>query len=172
MRLGVRRSLILATAGLLTLACLGTSSAAPGHRRPKPGSGQIAFVTLVQRAIPGQQGDQVRQAIRDTAAWKDLWFKLRERDSGTLPHQQPAVDFQKNMVIVVAMPTQSCVSKVTIRGITHPPGALIVDLLEEPPGPNCVCIVSQRPLHAVTVARTADPVRFVVTQGMTACGGR
>lgn len=172
MRLGVRNVLTLVAVGLLTLACLGTSSEAAGHRRPKPGSGQIAFETLVQRAIPGQQGDQVRQAIRDTASWKDLWFKLRERDSGVLPHEQPAVDFEKKMVILVAMPTQSCVSKVTIRGITHPPGSLVVDLLEEPPAPNCRCIVAQRPLHAVTVPRTADPVRFVVTQGVTACGGR
>ncbi|HSS76100.1 MAG TPA: hypothetical protein VLV54_05080 [Thermoanaerobaculia bacterium] len=164
--------LIFAAAGLLTLACLGSSSAATGHRRPKPGTGQIAFVTLVQRAIPGQQGDQVREVVRDTASWKDLWFRLRERDSGVLSHQQPAVDFDKNMVIAVAMPTQSCISKVAIQGIVHQPGALVVNVLEAPPAPNCVCIVSQRPIHAVTVPRTADPVRFVVTQGVTTCGGR
>jgi len=75
-------------------------------------------------------------------------------------------------VIVVAMPTQSCVSKVTIRGITHPPGALVVDLLEAPPAPNCVCMVTQRPIHAVAVPRSDDPVKFVATQGVTACGGR
>jgi hypothetical protein len=165
-------SLTFAAAGLLILACLGSSSAATGHRRPKPGAGQVAFVTLVQRAIPGQQADQVREVVRDTASWKDLWFRLRERDSGVLSHQQPAVDFDKNMVIVAAMPTQSCVSKVTIRGIVHQPGALIVDLLEAPPAPNCVCIVSQRPIHVVTVPRSADQVRFVATQGVTSCGGR
>ena len=160
-----------AAAGLLILACLATSSAAAGHRRPKPGSG-VAFETLVQRVIPGQPGDQVREVVRDRAAWRDLWFKLRERDSGALPHQQPAVDFDKNMVIVVAMPAQSCVSKVTIRGITHQPGALVVDLLEAPPAPNCFCMVSERPIHAVTLPRSTDPVRFVATQGVTACGRR
>ena len=170
MRAGARASVTLAAAGLLTLACLGTSSASPGRRRPKPS--QVPFVTLVQRAIPGQQGDQLREVIRDTAAWRDLWFRLRERDSGVLPHQEPAVDFQKNMVIVAAMPTQSCVSKVTIRAITRVPGALVVNLLEAPPAPNCVCIVSQRPIHAVTVPRTADPVRFLAIQGVTPCGGR
>ncbi|MFY9821285.1 MAG: hypothetical protein WAM82_07880 [Thermoanaerobaculia bacterium] len=166
-----RVTLAFAAAGLLTLACLG-SSAAPGHRHPKPGSIQVPFTTLVQRSIPGQPGAQLRQVVQDANTWRDLWFNLRERDSGVLSHQQPVVDFEKNMVIVAAMPTQSCVSKVTIRGITHPPGALVVDLLEAPPAPNCVCMVSQRPIHAVTVPRTTDPVRFVVTQGVTACGGR
>jgi len=166
-----RVSLTFAAAGLLILACLGSSSAA-GNRRPKPVSNQVAFVTLVQRAIPGQQGDQIRETIRDIASWKDLWFRLRERDSGVLAHQQPAVDFEKNMVIVAAMPTQSCVSKVTIRGIVHQPGVLVVNVVEAPPAPNCVCMVSQRPIHVVTVPRTADPVRFVATQGVTSCGGR
>lgn len=170
MRLGVHRSLTLAAAGLLTLACLGTSSAAPGNRST-PGS-STAFETLVQRCIPGQQGDQIRKAIRDEAAWKDFWLSLREPGSGVLAHEQPAVDFEKSMVIVAAMPTQSCVSKVTIRGITHPPGVLVVDLLEEPPVPNCRCMVAQRPFHAVAVPRSADRVRFVVTRGVTACGGR
>ncbi|HSS52501.1 MAG TPA: hypothetical protein VLX28_26460 [Thermoanaerobaculia bacterium] len=171
MKIRARLSLTFAVAGLLTVACLG-SSAAAGHRRPKPRSGQVAFQTLVQRSIPGQQGDQVREVVRDAATWKDLWFSLRERDSGVLPHQQPAVDFEKSMVIVAAMPTQSCVSKVTIRGITHQSGALVVDLLEAPPAPNCVCIVSQRPIHAIAVPRSANPVRFVTTKGVTACGGR
>ena len=162
---------VFAAAGLLTLACLGTFAAA-GHRRPPPGSGAVAFETLVQRSIPGQQGGQIRQVVHDAAAWRDLWSSLRERDSGVLAHEAPAVDFEKSMVILVAMPTQSCVSKVTIRGITHPPGALVVDLLEAPSAPNCVCMVAQRPLHAVAVPRTDDPVRFVVTQGVTPCGRR
>jgi hypothetical protein len=170
--LGARASITLAAAGLLILACLGSSAAAAGHRHPRPGSDQVAFQTLVQRSIPGQPGGELRQVIHDTAAWKDLWFNLRERDGGVLAHQQPAVDFDKNMVILVAMPTQSCLSKVTIREITHPPGALVVDLLEAPPAPNCVCMVSQRPIQAVMVPRSDDPVRFVAIQGVTACGGR
>ncbi len=174
MNAGVRASAVLALAGLSTLACLGSSDAAgrAGQRRPKPGSSQVAFTTLVQRAIPSQPGDQIREAVRDLKTWRDRWSNLRERDGGVLAHQQPAVDFEKKMVILAAMPSQSCVSKVTIRSITHPPGELVVDLLEEPPGPNCYCIVSQRPIHAVTLPRTADPVRFVVTQGVSACGGR
>jgi len=164
--------LISAIAGLLTLACLGSSATAAGNRHPKPPSNQVAFVTLVQRSIPGQPGDQLRQVVRDTAAWRDLWFNLRERDSGVLSHQQPAVNFDKNMVIAVAMPTQSCISKVAIQAIVHQPGALVVNVLEAPPAPNCVCIVSQRPIHAVVVPKTADPVRFEVIRGVTTCGGR
>lgn len=159
-------------AGLVAFACLGSSAATTGHRHPKPVSNQVAFVTLVQRSIPGQPGSQLREVVRDATGWRDLWFSLREKDGGVLPHQQPAVDFDKNMVIVAAMPSQSCVSKVTIRAVTQQSGVLLVDLLEAPPAPNCVCMVSQRPIHAVTVPRSADPVRFVATKGVTACGRR
>ncbi|HEX4962281.1 MAG TPA: hypothetical protein VF173_15705 [Thermoanaerobaculia bacterium] len=166
-----RVSLAFAVAGLLALACFGATPVFPGHpRRPKPGSGNVAFETLVQRSIPGQQGDQVRQVVRDASAWKDNWFRLRERDSGTLPHQEPRVDFSKDMVIVAAMPTQSCISKVTVQQIVHNPGEVVVTLLEAPPAVNCVCIVSQRPVHVVRLPKTADPVRFEAVRGVTPCG--
>jgi len=154
--------LVFAPAGLLALACLGASSA----------SGPVAFETLVQRSIPGQTGDQLREVVRDEAAWKALWARLRESDGGVLPAEPPAVDFKKDMVIAAALPTQGCVSKVTIRGVVHRPGELVVDLLEAPPASNCVCIVSARPIHVVRLPRSAEPVRFEVEREVTACGRR
>jgi hypothetical protein len=134
----------------------------------EPGPGTIAFETIVQRSLPSQSGGTIREAARDQAAWEDLWARLRQGD-GTLPEQPPAVDFQSDMVIVAAMETQSCVSKVTIRGIAQGRGELVVDLLEAPPAPNCVCITSERPIHVVRVRRSPDPVRFDVERGQTPC---
>lgn len=134
----------------------------------EPGPGPVAFETIVQRSLPGQAGGTIREAARDQAAWEDLWARLRQGD-GTLPEQPPAVDFQSDMVIVAAMETQSCVSRVTIRGIVQGRGELVVDLLEAPPAPNCVCVTSERPIHVVRLRRSPDPVRFEVVQGQTTC---
>ncbi len=87
-----------------------------------------------------------------------------------MPDEPPAVDFSRDMVIVAAMELQSCISKVTIRGVMQGRGELVVDLLEAPPGPNCVCIVAERPLHVVRLRRSGDSVRFEVQQGVTSCG--
>lgn len=125
--------------------------------------------TVLQRSIPSQPGDQLRDVARDEAAWKLLWDRLRERDGGILPAEPPAVDFTTDMVIVAAMPTQGCVAKVTIRKVTQSAEGLEVDLLEAPPAPNCVCIVSERPLHVVRLPRTDGEVRFTAEVGQTTC---
>ena len=66
------------------------------------------------------------------------------------------------MVIAAAMPTQGCVSRVTIRGIRAEGGGLVVDLLEQPPAEGIVCVVSERPFHAVRLARRDGEVRWKV----------
>lgn len=161
----------MAAAGLLALACQG-SSANPGPAAPKAaGEDAVAgFETILQRSIPGQAGGEIRGVARDEAAWKALWDRLREGETGVLPADPPAVDFSRGMVIVAAMPTQGCVAKVTIRGIARSGDGLVVDLLEAPPAPNCVCIVSERPLHIVRLPRNAGDVRFTAEQGQTPCG--
>ena len=154
----------LAAAGLLTLACRG--AATPDPRTPPA---EIALETILQRSIPGQGGGEIREVARDEAAWKTLWDRLRE-GGGVLPAEPPAVDFKKDMVIAAAMPTQPCVSKVTVRSVRRSGGELVVDLLEAPPAPNCTCFVSERPLHVVRLPRSAGPVRFEAERGVTACG--
>lgn len=162
-------ALVLAgtVAGLLSLACNGSSRSGPTlPDEPEP----VAFETLIQRSVPGQSGGEVREVARDAAAWDSLWSRLRQGAGATLPEAPPAVDFSRDMVIAAAMGTQGCVSRVTIRGIVRAGGALVVDLLEAPPAPNCICVTSERPLHAVRLPLSPDPVRFEVTRGQTSCG--
>ncbi|HYO14561.1 MAG TPA: hypothetical protein VE685_15305 [Thermoanaerobaculia bacterium] len=146
--------------------CNGSGSARTSPAEVRAGA--VAFETIIQRSLPGQAGGTIREAARDQAAWEALWARLRQGD-GTLPEQTPTVDFQSEMVIVAAMETQSCVSKVTIRGIAQGRGELVVDLLEAPPAPNCVCITSERPIHVVRLRRSPDPVRFDAERGQTPC---
>jgi hypothetical protein len=122
---------VLTAAGLMALACRG-SSATPAPA-PETGPGDIAIETVLQRSVPGQPGGEIREAARDEAAWKALWDRLREGENGVLPAEPPAIDFSRDMVIAAAMPNQPCVSKVTIRGVARSGGELVVDLLEAPP---------------------------------------
>ena len=158
---------------LLTLACAGGAAGparTPAGKRGKP----VAFTTIVQRANPGQSGVQIRALARDADTWRALWAELRKDGGEALPAEPPAVDFPREMALVVAMPTQSCVSKVTIQSIGHlgnpTGGTLLVNLLEAPPAPNCRCIVASRPFHAVRLPRTGGALRFVVNHGQTSCG--
>jgi len=167
----VRRFLGASTAfaaSLLLLAC--TGSAAP--KRPRGGRAEaVSFQTLVQRGIPGQAGERIQEVARDAASWKALWAKLREGTAPeVLPEEPPAVDFSREMAIVAAMPTQGCVSAVTVRSVQRARKEVVVTVLEAPPAPNCVCIVSQRPIHAIRLPRFPEPVRFVTQQGQTSCG--
>jgi hypothetical protein len=54
--------------------------------------------------------------------------------------------------------------------VTRTADALVVDLLEAPPAPNCVCITSERPIHVIRLERVDLPERFEVERGVTSCG--
>ena len=75
------------------------------------------------------------------------------------------------MAVVVAMPTQSCVSRGHHPSVQRTGGEVVVNLLEAPPAPNCRCIVAARPIHAVRLPRLDGAVRFVAERGQTPCGG-
>ena len=159
--------MVVSAAALLALACAGAAISKPSA----PGrAGAVPFQTIDQRGIPGQAGGEIRDVARDEASWHALWARLREGGGDTLPEEPPTVDFGRDMTIVVAMPTQPCVSKVTIQSVTRKRGGAVVQLLEAPPAPNCTCIVSQRPIHVVRLPRVEGDVRFVARRGQTSCG--
>jgi hypothetical protein len=164
---------LTSAAALLALACA-TAGAAPASPSRAAAAKPVAFTTLVQRSVPGQTGEEIRAIARDADTWKALWATLRQKGGDTLPVDPPAVDFSHEMALVVAMPTQSCIAKVTIQSIAHlgnaTQGTLLVTLLEAPPDPTCRCMVSARPVHVVRLPRTGGTFRFVVNHGQTACG--
>lgn len=166
------RAAILTLVTLLALACAG-SAEPPRGRRPAPASvpAPAALETIVQRSVPGQSGGEIRQVARDDASWGALWAELRQGASpDLLPEEPPTVDFSRDMVVVAAMPTQSCVSKVTVRSVVQGRGEVVVSLLEAPPAPNCRCYVASRPLHAVRLSRLEGAPRFIAERGQTPCG--
>jgi len=160
----------LAAMAFLAFACAGAADP-PRSAAARPAARTVAFQTIEQRAIPGQAGGEIRKVARDGAAWLALWAELREGASADLiPVEAPAIDFSREMALVVAMPTQSCFSEVAVQSVAKEYGELVVHLREAPPAPNCRCFVVARPLHAVRLPRHDGPVRFVVEQAVTPCG--
>ena len=160
-----------ALAGLAFLAFAACAGAAdpPRSAAARPAR-KVAFQTIDQRGIPGQTGGEIRQVARDESSWRSLWASLREGGGDVLPEEPPAVDFTREMAIVVAMPTQSCVSKVTVQTVIRQGNGAVVNLLEAPASPECRCIVASRPFHAVRVPRIDGDVRFAARRGQTPCG--
>ncbi|HEY4564736.1 MAG TPA: hypothetical protein VIJ36_17255 [Thermoanaerobaculia bacterium] len=159
---------VLAVALFLGLACAGAAD--PPRSAPARPAKTVPFQTIDQRGIPGQSGGEIRKVARDERSWRALWAELRQGGGDTLPEEPPEVDFLSETAIVVAMPTQSCVSKVTIQSVVRQGKGAVVSLLEAPPAPNCVCIVSQRPIHAIRLPRIEGDVRFAAKRGQTSCG--
>jgi hypothetical protein len=160
--MGLQRPFATLIAAVLTcgaVAATSGDSAGPASAELKK---EVTFETIEQRSVPGQSGSEVREGLNDPAAWQKVWDNLS--DGSGMDEQAPAVDFKSEMVIAAAMPTQGCVSRVTIRGIRTTDEGLVVDLLEQPPAEGVVCVVSERPFHAVRLARHEGSVRWEVEQ--------
>jgi hypothetical protein len=164
----VIRSLSFTLALPLLLAACGSSGARSADAATA--AVPVPFATVVQISVPGQTGKQQQIVVRDADAWRTAWGELR-KDSA-LAEEPPAVDFDKEMVVLAAMETQGCVSRVTIRSITRKDDNAVVDVLEEPPSANCRCIVSARPIHAVRVQKIPGDVSFTTAKGEMACGSQ
>lgn len=152
--------------GLILAAMVLSGASCEGEKtvtEPTTEQSTVELDTVVQRSIPGGSGGTVREVIRDQTAWAETWTALG------LDGAPPAVDFGQEMVVVAAMETQSCVSKVTIRSVSQQGGELVVDILEAPPAPNCICVTSERPIHAVRLRKVDAPPRYNVERGQTPC---
>jgi len=162
----VIRSLSWALTLPLLLAACGSSGSKAAETAPA--ATPVPFATVVQISVPGQSGKQQQVVVRDADAWRTAWGELR-KDSA-LAEEPPAIDFDKEMVVLAAMEAQGCIARVTIRSITRKDDNAVVDVLEEPPAPNCRCIVSARPIHAVRVQKIPGDVSFTTAKGEMPCG--
>jgi len=149
---------------LVLAGCRSAGSDTPASTAPAP----VPFATVIQIAVPGPNGKQVQVAVRDADTWKTTWSDLRK--GSALAADPPAIDFETEMVIVAAMETQGCVSRVTLRSITRTNDKAAVDILEEPPAANCRCFASSRPIHVVRLQKIPGDITFTTSRGEMPCG--
>jgi hypothetical protein len=89
-----------------------------------------------------------RLVIRDANAWDQFWSELAVGD-------RPAVDFTRDVVVVVAAGQRSSGGhEIAVDRVTQKDGELSVEVVERTPGPNCM-----------TTASLTQPVDVVVVPG-------
>lgn len=102
-----------------------------------------------------------RLVIRDSQSWAQLWAQMVAPTDGL--SSPPAVDFDKNEVVVAAMgERQRGGYAISINGIAQDAsGTLHVDVASTIPASTCnASDVITTPLDAVLVPRTTETVQF------------
>lgn len=101
--------------------------------------------------------------IRTGAAWRAAWTRIH---GGMMPLPvMPAIDFSRNVVVLVAVGTQSSGGHgVAITRADLDAGTVTVHAVHTLPGPGCgVTMALTQPVDVVRLATTAQTITFKVT---------
>jgi hypothetical protein len=126
--------------------------------------GSVSFQTLIRTQTSGI-ADSRRQLIESASEWSAVWSEIGR---GGPP---PFVDFDRDMVALVAAGTQSngCYA-IEIRSIDLRGGLLRIDADLTEPGSSCVCpTVIVHPVHAVRLRRINRQADFDVRRVVQSC---
>ena len=121
--------------------------AAESPAQPPELSGNLEIRRIGQWSNTGI-AESRRLVIRDNQTWTAFWRELNVGD-------QPQVDFNRNVVVAVAMGQRSSGGyDIAVQGVSGIAGELTVDVVETSPAPTC----------ATTMALT-QPVDVIVVVG-------
>jgi hypothetical protein len=118
----------------------------------------------------GAAGEPGLRVVRDRAAWEAEWRALQ---AGFAAGPAPAVDFARDMVVVVAAGEQSSGGhRVRVDGTSPgPDGALVVHVTRTAPGPGCMSTMAiTSPVDVVRVPRAPGAVRADTRTVTEPCG--
>ena len=151
----------------LALAAVVTS---PGCARGQPPPEPTDL--LVERIATRQSGEAAeasRLVIRDAAAWQAYWATAQS--AGAAPTTAPYVDFARNVVVVAATgqrPSGGYRITLTIAAATA--GEILIDVVEETPGPSCTTTMSLTyPRDIIVVAGQSKAIRFREATRVRSC---
>jgi len=114
-------------------------------------------VTTVSKGDASEQQTARQITARTAAEWQAIW-RAHAPDSKT-----PAVDFSTRMVVGVFLGTKPSTGyDVEIVNTKEQGGALVVEyVVRQPKRGEVSADILTQPYHLVSVARHADPIRFV-----------
>jgi len=150
--------------GAGVLLVLTGCATALGSAEPPGGDGPLPV-----RAIAAPDGapccrdsgfaDPVELVVRSPTEWQAAWRSLGAARPG---ERAPAVDFRRDMVLVVATGTRPTGGwSIAVERVVRTGGALRVDLVESSPGPTCLVMqMLTHPAAVVAVPRAEGPVTF------------
>jgi PrcB C-terminal len=151
----------------VALASAGLAACAMDESGVPPDAVRLESRMLAQ--YPGLYGpyhEHARLLIHDAAAWEQHWSQIAVEDIPV-----PAVDFSRDMVVVVAMGRQRTSGyNVTVEGVFEGAEGLYIQVLETSPGSRCdVLTAVTSPVTAVAIPRSDVPV-FWLERTDTRCG--
>lgn len=153
--------LFVVVATIAAAAC-STTDPLPVRTIDVPGSNELRRDPAIQpyRYSNGID-DPVTLVIRDAGAWEETWARIVARIGPPKP-PAPAVDFSKEMVLLVAMGTRpSGGYTAQILRAASGPGGIVVDWVATSPGANCFTTAAlTQPIDIVLVPRADGDVRF------------
>jgi hypothetical protein len=145
--------------GGIVAAPRGRAPAAPTPTPSQPPMRTLDAAAHLLTTTTAQPGEPGLQVVRDRAGWERAWGQLQ---GGAAAGPAPAVDFAREMVVVVAAGEKpSGGHAVRIDGTsTAADGALVVHVTETAPGEGCMSTMQMTaPVDVVRIPRVAGAVR-------------
>jgi hypothetical protein len=157
----VRIALVVVVA-LAAVSCVEESPTSPGplpvQRLTPAGFGQHSGLRESARLV-------VRDPDRFTQLWNEAWAGVQP------PPPLPAVDFEREMVIVAVMGEQASGGfTIEVTGALDAGGEVKVGVRRSRPAPGCpVTLALTQPLDVVKLPRRASPVTFDEAEQVVDC---
>ena len=146
----------LALVAALPLGCEGSST------EPEV---TLRVETLAKASVPTNNPSRLREVVRDSARYEAVWRELwGDREVG-----RPAVDFQRDMVVVLTHSVDACLGEVAIERLERAGSGFVVKAGESPPN-FCNCVSGETTFHVVRTPRVAGQVEFETHPIPSRCG--
>ena len=159
----------LPAAALALAGVAGCPGAGPSPTQPpRAVADRPLSVTRLFESRNGALESPTELVLRDQAAWEATWPRLHR--SGP-PGAAPAVDFGRDMVVVVALGERpSGGFGVRVDALESDGAGALVRYTSTEPGPDCMTTQAlTAPVEAVAVPRVAGQVRFARSTVRTRC---
>lgn len=140
------------------LGCQGTTMPTPRSTTTAVADQSSSIVRLYAAAHSAYEMAE-ETVVRDRAAWEAAWQQLH---NGLAAEPLPAVDFTRDMVLLVAAGQRSTGgTSVRVDSVTAGAGGALVRYTVTEPGAGCMSTqVMTAPVEVVRVPRVAGAVRF------------
>jgi hypothetical protein len=112
---------------------------------------------------------RARLVVESQADWEAVWQRLWQ-DARTVP-APPAVDFEREVVLVAAMGTRpSGGYQIQLQQAAAQSGAVVVRVAETSPGGGCIVTFAlTAPVDIARLPRTALPIEFQTVKAVHEC---
>ena len=132
------------------------------------GPSQSLAVGAAAQVEDGTLANETTFVVRDAATLRTVWAQIYAGRTAPAP---PAVDFTRQMLVIVAMGQQrSSGFSVRIETATRDRREIVVHVTIRRPGDTCVTLPTiTGPVAVATLPRSDLPVRFEFTRTTTSC---